>query len=376
MKTLFSINHPSQYHMFKNLARKLVDEGNDVVFFIQSRGIIEQLIKADGFTYRYSASKNLRAILKGKYGIVLRGIITLIQQELSILFYCLTHKVKFLMGTDMAISHVGYFLRKPVFVFADDDYVFAKPYCRLTYPFATHIVAPKVTDIHKWENKKLAYWGTQKSAYLHPSYFKPDETVLDKYKLRGNRYFIIRLVTFNALHDSLHNASSGITEVVLDQLIPMLKNQGKVLISIESGNRTKYEQYLLKIDPNDMHSLIYYADLFIGDSQSMHVEACLLGTPSIRSNSWVTAKDRVSVIDYLEIKCQMGVSIAPDDQVALLGKVKLLLRPDFKEKSRSLSKRFFEENTNLTDFLFWMLSNYFWATKRAKQKTINYLKKL
>ncbi len=42
---LFAVNHPSQFHMFKNLARKLIDDGHHCVFFIQQRGIIEDLVK-------------------------------------------------------------------------------------------------------------------------------------------------------------------------------------------------------------------------------------------------------------------------------------------------------------------------------------------
>lgn len=358
MRILFSINHPSQYHMFKHLARKLLANDNDVIFFIQARGIIEQLVQSDGFNYRCSASKMLRTIFKGKYGIILRGIVSLLQQEITIFSYCLTHKVNYLLGTDIAIAHVGFVLRKPSFVFTDDDYVFTKPYCKMAYPFATHIIAPEVVDIHIWSNKKLAYLGTQKSAYLHPKYFQPELSVLDKYNLRNRKYFIIRLVTYSALHDSIHSASSGISKSVLDRLIPMLEKHGSVLISIEDGNLEKYSKYLLKMNPNDMHSLIYYADLFIGDSQSMHIEAGILGTPSIRSNKWVLAKDKVNVIDYLENICHLGISIPPDQEDELINQVKLLLEADSKEKSKLLSKQFFERNTNLTDFLFWLLSDY------------------
>ena len=344
--------------MFKNLAKKLVVEGNKVIFFIQGRGIIEQLIKSDGFSFRYSTSKNLRKIFKGKYGIVFRGIISLIQQEIRIFCYCITHKIDFLLGTDIAIAHVGYILRRPVFVFSDDDYVFTKPYCKMAYPFAKYIVAPKVVDVHKWKYKKLAYWGTQKSAYLHPKYFNPDESVLGKYNLRGSKYFVIRLVTYNALHDSLHGASTGINESVLDRLIPILEKRGKVLISFEDENNDKYQRYRLRIDPADVHSLIYYADIFIGDSQSMHIEAALLGTPSIRSNKWVMVKDRVNVIDYLEKKCSLSISIPLNDEDAIIRKVQFFLETDSKQKSQSQSKKFFEENTNLTDFMFWILSKY------------------
>lgn len=358
MRILFSVNHPSQYHMFRHLAKNLVAEGNKVIFFIQSRGIIEELVRFDKFEFRYSSSKSLRKLFKRKYGILIRGVISLIQQEIRILTYCLMHKVDFLMGTDIAISHTGYILKKPVFVFSDDDYVFIKPYCNMAYPFAKFIIAPEVTDVHKWKHKKLAYLGTQKSAYLHPKYFKPDVSVLEKYNLQGTKFFLIRLVNFDALHDALHNVSSGLNNTILDRLIPMLENYGKVLISFENERDDRYKQYSLNIDHIDIHSIIYYADMFIGDSQSMHIEAALLGTPSIRSNKWVMSKDRVNVIDYVEKKCPFNISIPLNDEDSLIKKVQFFLESDSKQKAQYYSKQFFEENTNLTDFMFWILSEY------------------
>ena len=67
--------------MFKYLAKKLIADGNNVIFFIQTRGIIEQLIQADGYEYKYSASPKLRSLFNGKLGIIARGIISLVQQE-------------------------------------------------------------------------------------------------------------------------------------------------------------------------------------------------------------------------------------------------------------------------------------------------------
>lgn len=358
MRILFSINHPSQFHMFKHLAKKLVADGNDVIFFIQTRGIIEQLIQTDGFEYKYSTSPKLRSLFNGKLGIIARGIISLLQQEKRILWYSLTHKVDFLLGTDIAIAHTGFLLRKPAMVFSDDDYVFTKPYCNMAFPYAKHIISPIVTDAHKWESKKIGYKGTQKAAYLHPDYFKHDKSILDKYNLRNTKYFILRLVAYAALHDSLHNASSGISEEAIDQLIPLLEEKGKVIISVEGKRIPKYNKYILNIDPNDIHSLIYYADLFIGDSQSMHVEAGLLGTPSIRSNKWVIAKDRVNVIDYLENEYNMGISIEPGNLTKLIQNVEKLLCTNSKQNSQEIRNRFFTENTNLTDFLYWLLTNY------------------
>ena len=228
----------------------------------------------------------------------------------------------------------------------------------MAYPYAKYIIAPEVTDVHKWKHKKLAYLGTQKSAYLHPKYFKPDASVLEKYNHKDTKYFLIRLVSYKALHDTLYSASSGLDEKILDRLIPILENYGKVLISFENEINDKYKTYVLNLEFADIHSLIYYADMFIGDSQSMHIEAALLGTPSIRSNKWVMTKDRVNVIDYVEKKCPFNISIPLKHEESLINRAQFFLETDSKQKAQFYSKRFFEENTNLTDFMFWILSEY------------------
>ena len=78
---LFAVNHPSQFHMFKNLARKLLDDGHHCVFFIQQRGIIEDLVKGCGFEYRFAISPFWREKLKGRIGIFLRGVVHLVQSR-------------------------------------------------------------------------------------------------------------------------------------------------------------------------------------------------------------------------------------------------------------------------------------------------------
>ncbi len=358
MKVIFAVNHPSQYHMFKNLARKIIKDNGDVMFFIQSRGIIEDLIESDGFKYRYSVSTKIRSNLKGKVGIALRTVITLISQELNLLLYMCFNKVDFLMGTDVAISHVGFLFRKKVFVFTDDDYYFIKPFCHLAFPLATHIVAAEVVDVNKWSKKQITYLGTQKNTYLHPKYFSPNPEVLDKYKLAGKRFFIIRLVDFKAFHDSSHNAFTGLSDLVIDNLLAYLEKLGVVIINIEKGLDSKYANYSPKIEPEDMHSLMFYSDLLIGDSQSMIIEAALLGTPAIRSNKWVVSEEKVSVIEYLEKKYSLFYSVAPNDGDSILELTKKLIGLHIKGQWKEKREKFFSENTNLTDFLFWIIKDY------------------
>jgi len=355
---LFAVNHPSQFHMFKNLARKLLDDGNHCIFFIQQRGIIEDLVKGCGFEYRFAVSPFWRKKLKGRNGVLLRGIIHIIQSYFRILMYCLTNKVDMLMGSDIAIVHVGALLRKISIVRTDDDWFFTKDYCNLAFPFATHVIASNVVDLGKWYHKKIGYDGNQKTAYIHPDYFVPDPKVLDRYGLEEEKYVIIRLVEFSAFHDVLGQIQSGLNEKTLREIITCLSKTTKVIINAEQGDHTEFSRLCLKLDPSDMHSLLYYARLLITDSQSMHIEAGLLGTPSIRTNRWVDCDCKMSVIDYIEVKYGLGVSVSPQQPDELIPKVKELTADGMKIRWQDKRDKFFRENTNTTDFIYWFVTNY------------------
>ena len=355
---LFSVNHPSQYHLFKNLAKKTMAIGYQPFFFIQDRGLIKQLVVNDGFRYQISSSDFLRKSLTGKYGVVLRGVLSLIQQEISIFFFCLRNNVKYLLGTDIAIAHVGWVLRKPSFLFTDDDYCFIKHYSHLAFPFAKHIIAAKEVDLNKWGNKRIAYAGNQKVSYLHPDYFYPSIQVLEKYGLSNKRFFIIRLVKFAALHDAINNIETGLEEKTLGKIINLLTKHGVVIISAEGSCPSRYKSFCISINPQDMHDLLYYADMLISDSQSMHIEAALLGVPAIRTNKWVAHNTPFSVIDTLEKAYGLGYSISPGDTDMLIKTIESLLNGKSKEDYLQKRTRFFAQNTNLTCFLFELLENY------------------
>jgi predicted glycosyltransferase len=344
--------------MFKNTAHMLTSNGHSVVFFIQQRGFIERLVKQHGFEYKYLVTPLWKKLLKGRAGILLRGAIHLIDADLRLLMFCMFRHIDMMLGSDVSITHIGKVLKKVTIIFTDDDYYFTRDYYRLAYPFASHIFAPEVADVGKWAMKKITYKGTQKTGYLHPRYFVPDVKVLGKYDLSEENFCIVRLVKFDALHDSMHKAESGLNPDLMNALLPILARNGRIIINSENENAAVSAEYITRIDPEDMHSLLYYAKLLITDSQSMHIEAGLLGTPSIRSNKWVDQLLRVNVIDYLENEYGLGVSVSPQKTNEIILVAEDLLNPSKKKEWQSKRDRFFAENTSFTDMLFGFVSEY------------------
>ena len=77
---------------------------------------------------------------------------------------------------------------------------------------------------------------------------------------------------------------------------------------------TQFEKYRIKINPLDMHHVMAFASLYIGDSQTMAAEAGVLGVPFVRFNDFV---GRIGYLRELEDVYELGygihASVLPSD---------------------------------------------------------------
>ncbi|MFM7979739.1 MAG: hypothetical protein ACKPKO_10525, partial [Candidatus Fonsibacter sp.] len=75
----------------------------------------------------------------------------------------------------------------------------------------------------------------------------------------------------------------------------------------EKKLNNRYQPFLLPIEVSDMHQLMSQAKGIVSDSQSMSVEACMLGIPNIRINS---SKGKISVLNNLETRYKLTKSFS------------------------------------------------------------------
>ena len=68
----------------------------------------------------------------------------------------------------------------------------------------------------------------------------------------------------------------------------------------------QFEKYRIKINPLDMHHVMAFASLYIGDSQTMAAEAGVLGVPFVRFNDFV---GRIGYLRELEDTYELGYGI-------------------------------------------------------------------
>jgi uncharacterized protein len=223
----------------------------------------------------------------------------------------------------------------------------------LAHSFAKHIVTPSECDTGKWTYKNIKYKGYQKLAYLHPNYFKPDKAIVEKYFSLDRPFFIIRLAKLKAHHDA---GISGINQAVLEKIIALFESKGKVIISSEAELPMDFQKYQLKINPAEIHHFLFFADLFIGDSQSMAVESAILGTPNIRVSSF---SGRISVLEELEHEYGLTFGIKPNDELKIFEKINEFLNTKgIKDIFQDRRKRMLHDKIDVTRFLIYLINEY------------------
>jgi len=346
MNILFHLGHPAHFHLFKNTISDLIQREHKINILIKKKDILEDLLKATGMEY-------LNILPQGRKDNKISIAIGQMKQDSKLFFYCIRNRQDLLVGTSVAISHVGKLLGIPSINVNEDDADVVPLYAKLAYPWATEILSPGVCKMGKWEKKTTHYNSYHELAYLHPQHFIANKTTAQKYVDIQKPYSIIRFAKLGAHHDE---GIKGISNELAMKIINILAPHGNVYITTERQLSEELEQYRIQINPIDMHHVMAFAFLYIGDSQTMAAEAGVLGVPFIRFNGFV---DRIGYLNEIEKKYKLGYGIKPEYPDELLKKADELVKnretlTKFKEKRSSMLK----EKINYAAFLTWFIEHY------------------
>lgn len=345
MKVLVALNHPAHYYVFKFTVLNLKNLGYDVKYVIREKDILEKLLISEKVDYIKINEKRQRK--STIFSVVSNGILELVKQDFNLLKLVVKWKPNLMIGTDIAITHVGRILHIPSFVFNEDDFEINQLFCKTSYPFATKIIAPEICSVGKYNHKKVPYNGIQKMAYLHPSYFQPNFELVKDIVGDAEKYFLIRLVSLTSGHD-IEGKHAGINEDIIDKLIILLEKHGKVFINNEGKINPRYEKYRLIMKPNLMHHFLAFASMLVGDSQTMCAEAGLLGTPFIRFNDFV---GKIGYLNEIENQYLLGYGIETKYPEKVIEKAdEILMMPHAKEEWQKRKARIFSEKVDPTEF--------------------------
>lgn len=330
------MNHPAHVHFFKNLIWLLKKAGHKVLVTVGEKDVAVNLLK----------NYKIEHVNLGSYGksILQKGL------NIPLMDFKMFQAVKdfkpdlFLGLGSFRASHIAKLMHKPVFLFEDSE---PSPFEHLLYlPFATKIFTPDCFR-KNFGPKQIKYAGYHELAYLHPRYFSPNKSILAEIGLKkGERLFILRFVAWQAGHDL---AKHGISEEDKIKLVQYLQKFGKVLISSEKPLSNELEPFRYYIAPEKMHDALYFADLFIGDSQTMATEAAILGTPTVRSNSFAGPNDMGNFID-LEKNYDLMYSYS--DFLDAFKKVKALLKvKELKKQWAKKRQKLLAEKIDVTQYM-------------------------
>lgn len=346
MKLQFYLGHPAHYHLFKNIIQNLKELGHEIEVLIKKKDVLEDLLKGSGISYKNILPEGRKDTKIG----ILKGMLI---RDVRSLRFARQFKPDILIGTSVENSLVSKLLGIPCINVNEDDAAAVPYYAKFSYPWATAILSPGVCNNGKWESKSVKYEGYHELAYLHPNHFKPDISVVKKYLTVNSPYIILRFAKLTAHHDS---GIDGLQHEIAMKLISILSSHGKILITSERELDPSLETYRLEVNPVDMHHLLAFALLYIGDSQTMAAEAGVLGTPFIRYNSFV---GRLSYLDELENKYHLGFGIKPGNSRELFATVKKVLESPGKiDQFQKNREKMLSEKIDVAKFMTWFLDNY------------------
>lgn len=308
MKILVYMGHPAHFYLYRNAIDAWRRHGHQVEILIKKKDILQQLLDNQGWTYHNILAEGRKSSKIGMaWGMCKRA--------LRLLRFCLSYRPDILTGTSVENSYIGPLLRIPVINCNEDDAAVVPLYARLSYPGANAILCPVVCDCGKWNSRATKYPSYQELAYLHPHHFTPSRDILARYDIDpDSTYFVLRFASLKAHHDA---GIRGINADIAQHLIDLLRPHGRIYITSERPLEPQFEPYRIHIDPLDMHHVMAFASLYIGDSQTMAAEAGVLGTPFIRFNDFV---GRIGYLRELEDTYALGYGIhatplAPDTPI-------------------------------------------------------------
>jgi predicted glycosyltransferase len=352
MKILFEANHPAHVHFFKNTIRNLEDRGHEILIEARDKEVTLALLDAYKLNYKI-VGPHYKGLVRKAYGLV--------KTDYKLLKIARDFKPDLLVGRGSAyLAHLSVLTNKSYIAFVDTEH--ANLVANLTLPFVDVICTPSCFKRGLNPKKHVQFDGYKELAYLHPNYFKPDPSVLDDLGLsRNDKSIVLRFVSWRASHDI---GQHGISQKMRAEYLSKLEQYGEVFIISEEKLEKKFEGHKLKIAPEKFHSLLSYAQLYIGEGGSTATEAAILGTPTIHISS--TAKF-CGVFDDLHNNYNLIYTFS-DDYQALEKAIDILEDPESKKKWAQRKDKMLRDKIDVTAFMTNFIENYPQSFYELKEK--------
>lgn len=267
MRILIDILHPAHVHFFKHFRAEMLERGHAVLVTAREKDVAIDLLEELDIPHEVLSSQR-----SGTIGLARE----LFARTVKVVAAARSFRADVLTGImGPAIAPAGKLLRVPSIVFYDTE--FATRTNRFVYPMATAVCTPDCYE-GRVRGSHVTYPGYHELAYLHPNRFQPDRSVLPAFGIGEEPYSVVRFVSWEASHDSGEIALSIQQKT---RLIRELSRVGRVLISSEASLPSDLADFRLTGPLSQVHHVLAFARLVVGESATMASEAAVLGTPAI-----------------------------------------------------------------------------------------------
>lgn len=323
MKYIFELNHPKHYYQFKYVMQTLQHAGHEVHVLARDKDVLLGVLQQEGVNYLVFGAhkKNLRDKILGTPRLLLN-------------YWRIARELK----ADVVVSKASFYgtliaklTGAKSVIFPDSEVV--KVTNKYVVPLATYVVTPGSFGLN-YGKKHIRIGGLFEDCYLAPNVFVPNAQIVSQYGMK-RPYSILRFVGWYANHD-VNNSGFTIEEKMA--LIRAIEPYMAVYISSEKPLPEELSKYQLPTPVNAIHSVLAGADLYLGDSQTMATEAAILGTPAIRSNSFVGPND---MTNFKVLEQQYGLLCNIRDFKSVLEKVTEFAMHSRKQEWQEKQKAYF-----------------------------------
>lgn len=337
MKILIDIGHPAHVHYFKNIIFELQKINYEFLVVARDKEVSHQLLEAYKIPYISRGKGKNSAIGK---------LVYMLKADLQL--YIIAKKFQpniFLSVASPYAAQVAWLLGRPHIAIDDTE---AASIARKFYlPFSKIVITPNCfqKDIGKKQIRIASY---TELLHLHPNWFKPKsaKTMLGIHN--GEKYVILRFVSWNANHDI---GQSGISNSMKAKVIERLEMLNfRVFISAEGTLPEKFLKYKITIPPERIHDVLWGASLFIGEGATMASECIMLGTPAIYINSLNAGT--------LEEQATKYGLISLRNSKDLLVELEKLIDPENIIVQQNKQKKLLEEKLDFSRYLIDLLKEY------------------
>lgn len=338
MNILVDILHPAHVHFFRNAVGIWKSKGHNVAITAREKDVAEELLENYGLDF-----VTLSRAGKGKLELG-RELMT---RDLRLWKFCRDFKPDVLTGiSGYFIAQVGRIIGKPSVVWDDTEHQSMGH--KITWPFATEVQSPDCYLKTPVKKQKL-YEGFHELAYLHPDYFEPDKDVVKSLGINADeKYCLIRLVSWQAHHDV---GEYGFNKDGLVDFIDEIAKYARPYLSVEGECPEILRGYQLSVPVHQIHHVMAFADLCVGEGATMMSESAVLGVPAVYINTL-----KLGYINMLE---EYGLlKQTTDTDAALEYCIEFLSEAGGAERFKRKQQKLLADKINVTKYIVDTVESY------------------